>query len=116
MNFNRTGDYIIDAYIHDTLISHNSSMATSTWLLSGKTSYKDAACGAVKASKKKEKSCVCPICEEPILDKSFCKDGQDSVFCDGQCQAWLDKHCASLSNIAFKPSLNLKLLFYCPHC
>ena len=56
----------------------------------------------IDPKKKKEDECICPICEVTIIDKTSDKDGQDSIFCEGQCQAWIHKQCASLSNNAFK--------------
>ena len=65
---------------------------------------------------KKKGECVCPICEEPAIDKSSRKGGQNSVFCEGHCQAWVHKNSASLSNVAFQAVSQSKAPFYCPHC
>ena len=65
---------------------------------------------------KKKGKCICPICEEPVIDKGSRKDGQDSVFCEGHCQAWLHNHCASLSSIAYQAVSQMQAPFYCRHC
>ena len=48
-----------------------------------------------------EKMYICPICDN-IIDEKDGQKGHDSVYCEGQCQAWLRRHCAILSKAAFQ--------------
>ena len=36
-------------------------------------------------NKKEQKQCICPLCEDPILDAVGKKAGHNAVFCDGSC-------------------------------
>jgi len=62
-----------------------------------------------------EHQAVCPICEQVIVDPSDEEDGEDSVFCDSECQCWLHRCCACLPKTAFE-KLNKQVPFYCPRC
>ena len=65
-------------------------------------------------SKKKQSQCICPVCDEAIIDG---KKGQESIHCEGLCQSWFHRKCAGLSRAAFKavsaPSYSPYL---CPNC
>lgn len=60
--------------------------------------------------------CICPICEDQILEAKGKRKGQDAIFCDGTCQSWLHRGCAGLSHKAFEAQVNSKGKFYCPNC
>ena len=59
---------------------------------------------------------LCPLCEEEIVDESTSTKGQDSIFCEGLCNAWLHRACAGLSKCAFSTVSQSKDKFLCPHC
>ena len=59
---------------------------------------------------------ICPICDNPIIEKKDGQKGHDSVYCEGQCQVWLHRHCASLSKAAFQAVSQSQLPFLCTHC
>lgn len=67
---------------------------------------KDQPRGQVPASssnkKKKTKDCICPVCEDVIIEGNGKKCGDDAIYCDGHCDAWLHRRCAGLSTTAFK--------------
>jgi len=42
--------------------------------------------------------------------------GHDAIFCEGVCDAWLHRHCAGLSQLAFAELQNSKDSFLCHHC
>lgn len=44
------------------------------------------------------------------------RGGQESVECSGTCAAWLHRHCAGLSKVAFKEVSKSDDPFYCPQC
>ena len=60
--------------------------------------------------------CICPICLDPIVDAKSKQKGQDSIFCDSQCSAWLHRQCAGLSKSLFESWTESEKPFYCPHC
>ena len=53
---------------------------------------------------------TCPICEENF------KPGCDSIFCEGDCQKYIHRRCASLTKEQFKKGGESDLPFYCLHC
>ena len=50
------------------------------------------------------------------MDPSETTKGQDSIFCEGQCSAWIHRQCAGLSKSIFDSLTKSKEPFYCPHC
>ena len=52
----------------------------------------------------------CPICEDPIDD-----DVHESIFCSGQCQAYVHRGCGGLSHVAFEAAKGSGP-FHCPSC
>lgn len=61
---------------------------------------------------------ICPICEDVIRERKGKTAGEDAVYCDGLCDAWLHRRCAGLSKAAFQQvtAAPKQTLFYCPHC
>ena len=55
---------------------------------------------------------VCPICVEPIFDEVKGHHDQDAIFCDGKCQMWLHRWCASVT----KEHYHSDDPFLCPFC
>ena len=68
------------------------------------------------APPKKDKRVICPICEEPIIDRSAKNAGQDSIHCDAACKTWLHRGCAGLSKSAFEVARKSDDPFSCTHC
>ena len=75
-----------------------------------------------KATPAKGKSdVVCPMCEELIIDAGSSNSkkgnsGQESIFCEGVCNAWLHRSCAGLNKITFAALVKSKEKFFCPSC
>jgi len=44
---------------------------------------------------------VCLVCDRAILGTNESTEGEDAVFCEGDCQGWLHCICASLSRPTF---------------
>ena len=44
---------------------------------------------------------VCIVCDCTILEASESTEGQDAVFCEGDCQGWIHRMCAGFSRPAF---------------
>lgn len=68
-----------------------------------------------KGQKDKDKI-LCPVCDEYIVDTTDGKPGQDSIFCDGTCQAWLHRKCAGLSKSTFSELSKSIKPYQCSHC
>ena len=64
--------------------------------------------------RKKRGTCVCPICNESILDTVKTKKGHDATFCEGIRDSWLHRRCAGLSQSAFAELQNSTESFHCP--
>ena len=69
-----------------------------------------------KNKKTKTGECICPICMDPIVDATETREGQDSIFCEGQCSAWIHRRCAGLSKPIFDTLTESEIPFQCPHC
>ena len=61
-------------------------------------------------------ACKCAICEDIIVEESQDLSGQDAIFCEGSCQAWLHRGCAGLSKSAFLSLNGSSVPFACVHC
>ena len=97
------------------------SQSTRTYISMPSTVTANATLGskvaspASRSAARKSKS-TCPICLDRIVDATTKKEGQDSVHCDGQCNAWIHRQCAGLSSSAFDVVRKSTGPFYCPHC
>ena len=58
----------------------------------------------------------CAICLEAIQDRSDTSEGEDLVFCEGECQRWLHRTCARLNDPAFDKIRRSDKCFYCYQC
>ena len=59
---------------------------------------------------------TCPICNDLIQEARGNKKGQDAIFCDGSCQAWIHRRCASLNKCTFEKLAESSTEFFCPTC
>ena len=73
--------------------------------------------GRKNNSKEDEKTqCECPIlCSKVIIDPPN-ENHQSSIFCEGECQSWLHKSCAGLTEQAFLYYSKSKVPYQCLHC
>ena len=78
------------------------------------SSFKKERCNDSKG-KKQEPQCECPICYEVIIDRPN-ENHQPSIFCEGECQSWLHKSCAGLTEQAFKYFSKSTIPYQCLHC
>ena len=44
---------------------------------------------------------MCPIHESTVYDDES-NEGEDAIFCDGECQIWLHRKCVGLTKNAFR--------------
>ena len=73
--------------------------------------------GNVKAPESEQglEQAVCPICAKTVNDATELEEGDEAVFCDGECQCWLHWCCACLPKPEFD-KLNEEDPFYCLRC
>jgi len=43
----------------------------------------------------------CLVCEEPILESGEHCEGDEAVFCEGDCQGWIHRKCGGMTHSAF---------------
>ena len=67
-----------------------------------------------KSQNAKANTVMCSICEKAIVDSG--RKGQDSIFCEGSCQAWLHRCCAGLTRTRFDELSDDNASFHCPSC
>ena len=58
---------------------------------------------------------VCLVCNRVIVEPSETTEGQEAVFCEGNCQGWLHRACAGLTRPAFD-NLSESMPYLCSHC
>lgn len=92
------------------------SCLSSFTSLASSTRHLKSTEGSTAAGRKKRGTCVCPICNESIVEGIKNKKGQDAIFCEGVCVTWLHHQCAGLSQLAFVELQNSTESFHCPHC
>ena len=61
---------------------------------------------------------LCKICDEAIAEPDTKIKGDDSIFCNGECDGWIHRRCAGLSKAKFAvyTSTDESVKFYCPTC
>ena len=70
-----------------------------------------------RKNKPKSKSgSPCAICLKPIIDHSDTHDGEDSILCEGDCQKWIHRACAGLTEAAFDVLHRSGQPFKCYQC
>ena len=67
-----------------------------------------------KAKNPKTSAAMCPVCEKAVIDGG--RKSQDSIFCEGSCQAWLHRCCAGLTRTRFAELSDDSMPFFCPSC
>ena len=63
-----------------------------------------------------EEPSTCAICLDPIIDATEDTEGQEAIFCEGKCNAWLHRQCAGLSHRLFEIYQDKDDHFHCPNC
>ena len=70
----------------------------------------DTSDGTVTSKRTKNLNSSCPICERAF------EPGQESIICDGDCQKFIHRQCASLTKHQFKQAGESDLPYFCVHC
>ena len=58
---------------------------------------------------------VCLVCDQIIVEADETTEGQDAVFCEGDCQGWIHRVCAGLTRSAFE-NLSESVPYLCLYC
>ena len=58
----------------------------------------------------------CSICESTIVESDELNEGEDAIFCEGECQIWLHRKCVGLTKNAFTSISNSNEPYLCPYC
>lgn len=66
-----------------------------------------------KKHKDTEIETYCTICQDIILEG---EEGQDAVFCEGQCQSWIHRKCSGLTSQIFEKICESDDKYMCPYC
>lgn len=59
---------------------------------------------------------TCIVCEKAIKEATSKSKGQDSVFCEGECQDWMHRQCVGMPIPVFKALTKSKAPFLCLYC
>ena len=60
---------------------------------------------------------ICRVCEDPIIEYSATSEGEETVFCEGQCNTWIYRKCSGLTSTLFDIiSFKSEEPFCCWHC
>ena len=66
--------------------------------------------------KKTKGTSVCPVCDEVIKEPTKNKKGDEAIYCEGNCDAWLYRRCVGLSSSNFVELQNDDKASFCSHC
>jgi len=58
----------------------------------------------------------CSVCEEPILECGEHCEGDEAVFCEGDCQGWIHRKCAGMTHSAFNKLGESDTPYLCLQC
>ena len=59
---------------------------------------------------------ICQVCDTPIVEYSSTTEGEEAVFCEGQCNAWIHRKCSGLTSELFDIVSKLNEPFRCCYC
>ena len=72
-----------------------------------------------KTKGKRMKQAICPVCDVAIVegsDDDADDTGDDAVFCEGTCQAWIHRKCVSMSKTIYTKLGNSDDPYLCSYC
>ena len=59
---------------------------------------------------------VCQYVNQLSLMMDELNEGEDAIFCEGECQIWLHRKCVGLTKNAFTLISSSKEPYLCPYC
>ena len=69
------------------------------------------------SSVEKHTCVICPTCMAEIIEANKDLDGQEAIFCDGECcQAWYHRWCAGLTKSKVEEQVGSQNPFFCQSC
>ena len=66
--------------------------------------------------KKKNQPVARLICDITIKESTEYIDGDDAIYCDGDCEGWLHRKCVFMSKQLYDKLSNNHDMYYCPNC
>ena len=74
--------------------------------------------GSNQCGKKSKRNTTCPICDETIKEPTKHRKGDDSIYCEGYCDAWIHRRFAGLSaaTLAVLDEAGEDQTFFCLYC
>ena len=69
-----------------------------------------------KTKNVKNSEADCIVCDEPILEPSENCEGDEAVFCEGDCQGWIHRKCAGVTRSAFDKLGESDVQYLCSQC
>ena len=61
-------------------------------------------------------TCACAICLDAIVEATETSVGEEALFCEGHCQAWLHRRCAFITKARFVRISSSEAPFLCCYC
>ena len=74
--------------------------------------------GSNQCGKKSKRDTTCPVCDETIKEPTKHRKGDDSIYCEGYCDAWIHRRCTGLSaaTLAVLGEAGEDQTFFCLYC
>jgi len=70
-----------------------------------------------KKGRKGDSSTKCAVCCNVIVEYDEEKGiGDDAMFCEGTCNAWIHRMCVGLSSDSYEAFIEQESPYFCPHC
>ena len=72
--------------------------------------------GRGRPRKNPSATCACAICLDAIVEATETSVGEEALFCEGHCQAWLHRRCAFITKARFVRISSSEVPFLCCYC
>ena len=59
---------------------------------------------------------TCPTCAQTIVEANDDREGQEALFCEGNCNTWYHRWCAGVSTLRYEALSSSEEPFLCPTC
>ena len=59
---------------------------------------------------------ICPVCCLTITESNDKVAGEDAIYCEGECKAWIHRKCLGMSKTLYDRLSNCEELYMCPTC
>ena len=65
---------------------------------------------------KENQQAICSICDQAILEGDDDADGEDAIFCEGDCKGWLHRKCIGMTKLFYDKLSNSNDPYVCHNC